>query len=168
MKDFKYYEKEAKKELTEAITEGLKTGPIRLAVDLVVKSIKDLDKTSTQHAMKRLWRNKARSEMEKAKIPAIRMITPATGSKMNGISLDEGIVLPVFAPMILDPNEITENQMILGLFMMLQKTYDEYYLKLLKSFPVNREIMTPEFLEMVDGDKKKYWKKRKISVKVKK
>ena len=58
--------------------------------------------------------------------------------------------------------------MVLGLFMMLQKIYDEYYLKLLKSFPIDREIMTPEFLEMVDNDKKKYWKKRKISVKVKK
>lgn len=168
MKDFKYYEEKAKKELNETLIEGSKTGPVRIAVDLVVRSIKDVNKTSTQHAMKRLWRRKARSEMEKAKIPAIRMITPAPGSKMNGISLDEGIVLPVYAPMILDTAEITENQMILGLFMMLQKTYDEYYLKLLKSFPIDREIMTPEFLEMVDGDKKKYWKKRKISVKVKK
>jgi len=168
MKDFKYYENEAKKELIEAITEGLKTGPVRIAVDLVVKSIKDVDKASTQHAMKRIRRNIARSKMEKAKIPAIRMITPVPRSKMNGISLDEGIVLPVYAPMILDPNEITEDQMILGLFMMLQKTYDEYYLKLLKSFPIDREVMTPEFLEMVDGDKKKYWRKRKISTKIKK
>jgi len=168
MKDFKHYETEAKKELTEAITEGLKTGPVRLSVDLVVKSIKDLDKASTQHAMKRLRRNIARSKMEKAEIPAIRMITPVPGSKMNEISLDEGIVLPVYAPMILDTTEITEDQMILGLFMMLQKTYDEYYLKLLKSFPIDREIMTPEFLEMVDGDKKKYWKKRRIPTKIKK
>lgn len=168
MKDFKYYEKEAKKELIDAITEGLKQGPVRIAVDLVVKSIKNLDKTSSQHAMKRIIRKTARSEMQKAKIPAIRMITPVPGSKMNGISLDEGIVLPVYAPMILDPNEITENQMILGLFMMLTKTYDEYYLRLLKSFPVDRKIMTSEFLEMVDGDKKQYWKKRKISTKMKK
>lgn len=168
MKDFKFYEEKAKKELTEKITEGLKTGPMRIAIDLAVKSIKDMDKASTQHAMKRIWRKIAQSEMKKARIPAIRMITPAPGSKMNGILLDEGIILPVYAPMILDTNEITEDQMILGLFMMLSKTFDFYYLKLLKSFPIDRDVMTPEFLEMVDSDKKQFWKKRKNSVKVKK
>jgi hypothetical protein len=39
----------------------------------------------------------------------------------NGILLDEGIVLPVFAPRILEMNELTEDHFLMGLFLILQK-----------------------------------------------
>lgn len=164
MKKFEYYEEKAKKELLEALEAGSVAG----IKGLDGKSIKELNKTTQWHVKRKMWREMARSLMKKDRIAAIRMITPASGSKMNGITLDKGIVLPVFAPMILDTAEITENQMILGLFIMLQKVYDEYYLNLLKSFTIDRKVMTPEFLEMINSDKKQYWKKRKISTKVKK
>lgn len=166
MKDFKYYEKEAKKELFDALKEAFevaKKGSVTLAVDFTVRSVAELDKPSSRHSLKRRIKKLARSEMDKAKIPAIRMITPVPGSKMNGILLDEGIVLPVFAPMILNTDEITENQMVLGLFMMLQNSHDFYYLKILRSFNHDMDIITPEFKEMLEGI---YWKKHKLSKKV--
>jgi len=160
MKDFKYYEEKAKKELIDALKEGLKREPVRISIDTELKSIEDMDKTSHRHAIKRLWRKNARVSMEKAKKPSLRMIQPITGSNFNGIKLDEGIVLPVFAPEILETKELTEQHMIMGLFLILQQKFDEYYVKLLRSFEIDKSIIVPELLEMLESDK--YWKKRKI------
>ena len=160
MKDFKYYEEKARKEIMDLI----KQGPVRLAVDLLIENPKDLEKTSVQHAIKRITKKNARSEMQKDQKPGLRMIIPVPGSKLNEIRLDEGIPLPAYAPMILETHEITEDQMIIGLFLMLQKAYDFYYLKLLKSFELDESILVPELIEM-RTEKLKYWKRRKISTK---
>lgn len=165
MKNFKWYEEKAKKELYEALNEGLKTGPVRIAVDLEVKSIEDVGKTSHRGTIRRLIKKNAKASMDKERIPSLWMIQPVKNAEFNGIKLDEGIVLPVFAPEILDTNEIKEDYFLMGLFLILQKSYDSYYLKLLKSFEIDRDIAVPELLEMLDG---KYWKKRKIPMKNKK
>ena len=163
MKNFKYYEDKAKKELYEEIKRKLeveKQPLVRLSVDYSVKSIAELDKTASQHVMKRIWRKTAQSEMKKAKISSLWMIQPVPGAEFNGIKLDEGIVLPVFAPSVLDNNKLTENHFLMGLFLVLQKKFDKYYVKLLRSFDLDKSIVVPELLEMLESDK--YWKKRKI------
>ena len=166
MKDFKYYEKKAEKELRETVIEAfevLKKDSVTLAVDFTVKSVAELDKTSSRHYIKRISKKKARLMYEEAKKPSLRMIIPVSDSKLNGISLDEGIPLPAYAEMILETNEITETQLIIGLFLMLGKIHDFYYLKILRSFNHNMDIITPELKEMLEGT---YWKKRKLSKKV--
>lgn len=161
MRNFNYYEEKAKKELLEALKEGLKTAPVRIAVDTELKTIEDMDKPSHRGAIKRLWRKNARVAMKKAEKPSLWMIEPFPDSDFNGIKLDKGIVLPVFAPKILETKELTEDHFLMGLFLILEKSYDEYYLKLLKSFELDDKILVPELVEM-RNDGLKYWKKRKI------
>lgn len=170
MKDFKYYEEKCKKDLISTVKEAFEVmnqESVTLAVDFTVKSVAELDKPSSQHALRRIWRKKARSEMEEDKKPGLRMIIPVPGSKLNEIELDKGIPLPAYAAMILETHEITETQMVVGLFLMLKITYDEYYLKLLRSFTLDESILVPELKEMRD-EGLKYWKRRKISTKIKK
>ena len=156
MKDFKYYEEKHKNKIMDL----LKNGPVRLAVDLLIESPLDLEKASVQHATRRIYRKLARSEMKEATQSTLRSIIPVSGSKLNGLELDNTMPLPVFAPEILDTNEISEEQLIAGLYLMLKTSFEEYYLKLLRSFKMERENLVPEMIEMLDGV---YWKRRKLA-----
>jgi ABC-type molybdate transport system ATPase subunit len=140
--------------LLKSVKERLVTGPVKISVDTEINSVEDLEKRSILFALKRLARKTAILEYKKHSRPEILLITPVLGSMQNGVELEEGIVVPVYAPRILNPSEYTDRMMVIGLVMMLKDYRDEYYLKLLRSFNLERRSVV--VTAMVED---KYWDK---------
>jgi hypothetical protein len=137
MKDLKYYETLAKIKLENHIKEELKKNPVIVSVDCTINSEADLQKSYVQFSIRRRWRHDGRVNFEKAKIPELRFIIPKAGSKLFGIPLQQGIILPIFAPEVLDDAEITTQMMREGLILHLKQKFDEYYYKLLMAFDMS-------------------------------
>lgn len=135
MKDLKYYEEKNKAELEKRILEDLKNSPVQITVDCKIEKPEDLEKSSNQFSIRKTWRTLAKAEFEKAKEPTHRFIMiNQEGLKLNGVDVEKGIVLPIYAPQILDDSEITTNMLCHGLLLSLKAKYDEYYHQLLNSF----------------------------------
>lgn len=137
MKDLKYYEQKNKSLLEETIKLDLKLKPVKISVDCTIEKEEDLEKSEVQFAIRRTWRRAAQVEFEKGKIPSHRFIKCSPGTKLNGIALEDNIILPVFAPEVLEDSELTTQMMIEGFILSLQSEFDEYYYKLLKSFDLS-------------------------------
>lgn len=149
MKDLKYYEHKNKTILEEQIKLDLKLKPVKISVDCTIESEEDLEKSSVQFSIRRTWRRAAQVEFEKGKIPSHRFIKCAPGTKLNGIPLEKDIILPIFAPEVLEDSELTTQMMVEGLILSLQSEFDEYYYKLLKSFDLSNlpEMMLDKITE---------------------
>lgn len=149
MKDLKHYEEKNKTLLEETIKLDLKLKPVPITVDCTIESEEDLEKSSVQFAIRRTWRKAAQVEFQKAKIPSHRFLKMSPGAVLNGISLDDGIILPIFAPDVLEDSELSTQHMIEGLMLSLQTEFDPYYYKLLTSFDLGHlpEIMQDKVTE---------------------
>ena len=137
MKDLKYYEERNKALLEEQIKLDLKIKPVQISIDCTIETEKDLKTSSVKFAIRRQWRRQAQVDFEKAKRPTHRFLKCAPGTKLNGIPLDDGIILPLFAPEVLEDHELTVQMMREGLILSLQQEYDSYYQKLLLSFDLS-------------------------------
>jgi len=137
MKDLKYYEEKNRKLLEENIKLDLKLKPVKITVDCTIYKEEDLEKSFVKYTLRKTWRRAARVEFEKAKVPTHRFLKCSPGAKLNGIKLDDGIIIPIFAPEVLDDSELTSNMMREGLILSLQNKYDTYYHKLLLSFDLS-------------------------------
>lgn len=138
MKDLKYYEEKQKTLLEETIKLDLKLKPVQISIDCIIEKEEDLEKSSVQFSIRRTWRRAAQVEYEKAKVPTHRFIKCSPGTNLNGIPLDEGIILPVFAAEVLEDSELSTKNMIEGLLLSLQANFDPYYYKLLCSFDLSQ------------------------------
>ncbi len=155
MRDLNYYQEKKKKEIIEKIKSDIKKGPVKFTIEITINSTEDLDKKMVKSAIKRESIREANKQFNKDKVASMWFVTPTKGAILNGIELDEGIVLPVIAPKIYEPHEITDKMMTYGLTFSLAQEYDEYYLKILKSFDLSKiEDVSPISLEMVGGT---YW-----------
>jgi len=137
MKDLKYYEEKQKNLLENTIKLDLLRGPVPITVDCTIETEEDLEKSSVQFALRRTWRRAAQVDFEKSHVPEMRFIKPMPGSLLNGIPLDEGIILPIFAADMLEDSEITTAMMIEGLILHLKHEFDTYYYRLLISFDLS-------------------------------
>jgi len=137
MKGLRYYEEKNKTLLEETIKLDLKTKPVPISVDCIIKIEEDLELPSVQFAIRRAWRRAAQVEFIRAKNPTHRFLKCAPGAELNGIHLEDGIILPVFAPEVLEDSELSTQMMVEGLVLSLQTEFDAYYYKLLLSFDLS-------------------------------
>ncbi len=157
MKDLKYFEDKAENQLMESIRKELKSGPVVIAIDCTINKESDLEKSSIKFSLRRVWRTNGKAAFEKAKEPTHRFINPLEVMKINGVPVEKGIVLPIYAPEILEDEEINTNHMRAGLILSLRSKFDDYYYQLLTSF--NTEGLSEEVIEEIEnwggGDERK-------------
>lgn len=137
MRDLKYYEDQQKEIYEAEILKELEKGPVTVTVDCIVENPRDLEKKSVQFSIRSVWRRLGRVEYEKSKFSIQREIVPNDGALLNGIPLEKGTVIPIFAPRGIEDHELTTHHMIEGLMLHLRKGYDDYYHKLLLSFDLS-------------------------------
>lgn len=137
MRNLKYYEDKNKTIIENQIIEDLKKGPVPIAVDCTIEKESDLEKSSVQFAIRRNWRAAGTVEFQKAQFPSTRFMKFQDNTKLNGVPLEDGIIIPFFAPEALEDDEIGLNMIREGLILSLQRNYDEYYHKLLLSFDLS-------------------------------
>lgn len=137
MKDLKYYENQQKTLLENQIKLDLMLGPVPVSVDCTIESEEDLENSSVQFSIRRTWRRAAQVAFEKGKLPTHRFLMMKKNLKLNGIPLEDGIILPVFAPEVMDDAEISTTMLREGLILSLQQKFDDYYYRLLTSFDLS-------------------------------
>lgn len=137
MRDLIYYTKQAEAAMLSEIKIMLKDGPVPITQSCTINSKKDLEKKSVQIAMKSVTKIAGQKAYNKAQEFQYRMVMPKPDQKLNGIPLDNGIILPVYAPGTHEDHEITLPMIASGLYMALNTEFDEYYYKLLKSFDLS-------------------------------